>query len=83
MQNFPQLFPKNFVSIVAGGEKSGSLQESFDYLSKFYSKEIKNKTKQLPTVIEPILLIFIALVVGFIALSIITPIYKMTSSITR
>lgn len=81
MGNCPRLYPKNVVNIVATGEKSGTLDNSFVYLSEFYAKEVRNKTKKLPTIIEPALLVFIALMVGFVALSIIMPIYELTRGI--
>lgn len=83
MRDFPQLYPKSFINIVATGEKSGTLDNSFAYLSEFYSKEVKNKTKKLPTIIEPVLLVFIAIMVGFVALAIIMPIYELTSGLSR
>ena len=83
LQDYPKLYPKNFINIVATGEKSGTLDTSFGYLSEFYSKEVRNKTKKLPTIIEPALLVFIALMDGFVALSIIMPIYDLTSGLSR
>lgn len=83
MRDYPKLYPKNMISIVAVGEKSGALDNSFTYLSEFYLKEVKNKTRKLPTIIEPALLIFIALMVGFVALAIIMPIYELTSGLSR
>jgi len=78
MRDYPKLYPPSFVNIVAVGERSGSLGNSFVYLAEFYSKEMSNNAKRLPTVIEPLLLIFIGLIVGFVAISIITPIYELT-----
>lgn len=83
MNGYPGLYPVNFTSIVATGEKSGTLDISFKYLAEFYSKIVKNKTKKLPTILEPILLVFIALMVGFVALSIITPIYELTRGLSQ
>lgn len=78
MRQYPAMYPSNFVSIVAIGEKSGTLDNSFSYIAEFYSKEVSNKTKKLPTVVEPLLLIFIGIIVGFVAISIILPIYQLT-----
>ncbi|MBI5306341.1 type II secretion system F family protein [Candidatus Wolfebacteria bacterium] len=78
MAAFPKLYPKSVVNIIATGERSGALDRSFEYLAEFYSKEVHNKTKKLPTILEPALLIFIAIIVGFVALSIIMPIYDLT-----
>lgn len=83
MQKFPKLFPKIVINIVAVGENSGTLVSSFEYLSEFYTKEVNTQAKKLPTIIEPLLLIFIAAIVGFVALAIIMPIYELTGSISR
>lgn len=83
MKEYPRLYPINMVNIVATGEKSGTLEESFTHLSDFYSKEVRRKTKRLPTLIEPALLIFIGLVIGFVALAIIMPIYELTSGLSQ
>ncbi|MBU2263498.1 type II secretion system F family protein [Patescibacteria group bacterium] len=78
LQDYPELYPKNMLSIIITGEKSGTLEDSFSYLAEFYSKEVNIKTKKLPTVIEPALLIIIGLILGFVAISIIMPIYQIT-----
>ncbi len=83
MEEYRGLYPKNFISIVSVGEKSGTIEKSFEHLTQFYSKEVSNKTKKLPTVVEPLLLIFIGLIVGFVAMSIIMPIYEITRSFSQ
>lgn len=83
MNEYPKLFPANLISIIHTGEKSGTLDSSFMYLSEFYSKEVSIKTKKLPIVIEPLLLIFIGVAIGFVALSIIMPIYELTKGLSK
>jgi len=80
---YPKLYPPNFVNIVSVGEHTGTLQLSFKNLSEFYSKEIITKTKNLPTVIEPILLVIIGVGVGVVAISIVLPIYSLTGRFTK
>ena len=80
---YPLLFPKNFLNIIAVGEKSGTLENSMGYLAEFYNKEVSAKTKKLPSLIEPILLVLIALGVLFVAVSVLMPIYSLTSGINR
>lgn len=81
MREAPKLFPRNMISIVAVGEKSGTIDESFVYLTEYYRKEVYSATKRLPTVIEPILLLLMGMMVAFIAIAIIMPIYQFTSQI--
>lgn len=78
---YPRLYTANFTNLLGVGENSGSLQESFANLADYYTKEISIKTKRLPVVIEPILLIMIGVAVATLALSIILPIYKLTGSL--
>lgn len=78
---YPQLYPGNFVNLLAVGENSGSLQESFTNLADYYTREINIKTKRLPVVIEPVLLVVIGVAVATMAMAIILPIYKLTGSL--
>lgn len=81
--DYPNLYPKSLVNIIATGEKSGTLDNSLAHLAQFYAKEIERKVKKLPVIIEPALLIFIGAVMGFIAISIITPIYELTKGFSK
>lgn len=76
-------FPSIVSKMIGVGEKTGQLEETLLYLSEFYEDDIDNFTKNLTTVLEPFLLIGIGLVVGFVALAIISPIYELTGSIGR
>jgi len=76
-------FPVLVSRMIAVGEESGNLEETLLYLSDFYEDEIDTVTKSLTTVLEPVLLLAIGFVVGFVALAIITPIYELTGSIGR
>ncbi len=75
------LFPDILSQITSVGEKSGSLSASLIYLSEHYETEVDDFTKNLSNLIEPILMIFMGLMVGFIAISIITPIYSITQNL--
>lgn len=83
LENHRNLFPVIVTRMISVGEESGQFEETFFYLSEFYEAEVDAKTKVLSTVIEPILLILVGLTVGFLALSIITPIYDITGNIQR
>lgn len=74
---FPLLVPR----MVSVGEKTGKLDEVLVYLSDFYEEEMDNISKNLSTILEPVMLIIIGLVVAFVALAIISPIYQLTGSI--
>lgn len=72
-------FPSLIARMSKVGESSGQLSETLDYMADFYEGEVDNTTKNLSTMLEPILLVVIGLVVGFAAMSIINPIYDLTS----
>ena len=65
------------------GERSGTLSETLDYLADFYETEVDTITKNLSSMLEPALLVIIGLTVGFVAMSIINPIYELTSKVGR
>ena len=67
--------------MVAIGEKTGNLSEMLAYLAAFYEEEVDNISKNLTTILEPVLLVSIGLIVGFLAIAIISPIYQLTGSI--
>ena len=71
------------VKMIAVGEKTGKLDEAFIYLGDFFEEEVDNSAKNLSVVLEPIILLVIGLLVGFVALAIISPIYDLTGSIKR
>ncbi len=83
LNKFEHLFPIMLIRMVRVGEESGKFEENLFYLADFYEAEVDEVTKSLPTIIEPILLIFIGTIVLFLFLSIITPIYEITGNINR
>lgn len=77
------IFPPLVSKMITVGEKTGNLDETLMYLATFYEEEIDAQAKNFSTVLEPILLLGIGLMVGFVALAIISPIYELTGSIRR
>ncbi|OGM31171.1 hypothetical protein A2803_01705 [Candidatus Woesebacteria bacterium RIFCSPHIGHO2_01_FULL_44_21] len=75
--------PSIATKMIAVGEKTGTLESAFSYLGDFFEDEVDNASKNLSSTLEPILLIGISLIVGFVALAVITPIYDFTSSIHK
>lgn len=75
------LFPPLFSNMVEIGENTGNLEENLSYLSDFYTEEVDASVYALTTLLEPLLLLIMGAIVGFIAVSIITPIYEISSSL--
>jgi type II secretory pathway component PulF len=73
------VFPRVVANLVAISEKAGHLEELLDTLADFYTSQIDANVKVLISILEPALLLFMGIMVGGIALSIIVPIYQLTS----
>ncbi len=78
IQMHTQVFPTILTQMVTIGERTGNLSHTFLYLADMYEAEVDETTKNLSTILEPILLVLMGLMVGFVAISIITPIYGLT-----
>lgn len=76
-------FPLIAVRMLGVGEKTGKLDETFSYLGDYFEDEVDSTSKNLSTILEPVILIIVGLIVAFIAVSIIGPIYQFSSSIKR
>ena len=72
------VFPDMLEHMIAIGERSGNLSTTLIYLSEYYENEFDDLTKNLSSSIEPLLMIVMGVLVGFVAISIITPIYGIT-----
>ena len=73
------LLPKAVVQMIGAGEESGKLGEVLDEVSTFYSKQLREAIKTVTSMIEPIMIIIMGSVVGFIAMAIILPIFKLST----
>jgi type IV pilus assembly protein PilC len=74
-----KLLPRAVSQMIAAGEESGKLGEVLDEVSAYYSKQLKEHIKAVTAMIEPVMIIVMGSVVGFIAMAIILPIFKMSS----
>jgi type IV pilus assembly protein PilC len=76
-----RLMPRNVSQMIKSGEDSGSLSEVLADISEFYARELKTVIKTVTSMIEPIMIVLMGILVGFIAMSIILPIFKMSSAV--
>ncbi|KKT81238.1 MAG: hypothetical protein A3B99_05080 [Candidatus Yanofskybacteria bacterium RIFCSPHIGHO2_02_FULL_44_12b] len=81
IESRPYLFPEMIPQMISIGETTGNLGHTLMYLSGHYESEVNDITKNLSSSIEPILLVGMGLIVGFVAVSVITPIYELTQNI--
>ena len=73
------LMPSNVVQMIRSGENSGTMSDVLRDISEYYSRELRTIIKTVTSMIEPIMIILMGFLVGFIAMSIILPIFKMSS----
>ncbi len=74
-------FPPLIIRMIGVGEESGTLANSLNKVSQFYDKEIPRTINRIFTLFEPIMIITMGFVVGFIAISIFMPMFKLAQSL--
>ena len=77
------LFPPILTGMIEIGETTGNLEENLTYLSEYFTEETDNSLKNLTAFIEPLILVVMGLIVGFVAISIVVPIYSISQGISR
>ncbi|MBU6501143.1 MAG: type II secretion system F family protein [Patescibacteria group bacterium] len=76
------IFPMLLSGLIEIGENTGNLEDNLSYLADYYREEAELKIQNLTALIEPLLLLLMGLIVGFVAVSIITPIYTITQGVS-
>ena len=79
LKTYPKLFPRFLVGLMAVGERTGTLDRTLTTFSGFYDEEVDNTLKALVSFLEPLLIIVMGLIVGLIAVSVLLPIYQLSS----
>ncbi len=77
LENYKKIFPVTLIQMIKVGEETGETTTVLTKLADFYEEEVSNATKNLASVIEPVLMIVIGGAVGFFAISMIQPMYSM------
>ncbi|MEK7672645.1 MAG: type II secretion system F family protein [Patescibacteria group bacterium] len=74
------LFPPEIVQMIAVGEGSANLGRVSEKIADQYQKEIDNSLKKLTSIFEPVMILFVGLMVGLLALAIMAPIFNLSNS---
>jgi type II secretory pathway component PulF len=75
------IFPLIVPQMIKVGEETGKLDETMNKLASYFQSETEHMVKGLTTLIEPIIMVVLGVGVGFIVISVITPIYNLTNQI--
>ncbi|MBL7156211.1 MAG: type II secretion system F family protein [Candidatus Pacebacteria bacterium] len=81
LKNYQNIYPLLVVQMIAVGEETGQTSEVLEKLADFFEEEVANSSKNLATIIEPIVMLLIGGAVGFFAISMIQPMYSMMGAI--
>lgn len=75
------IFPVMLHSMIKIGEESGSLDDILDKTANFYDEELETSLKKMTTMIEPLMIIVMGVVIGFIVIAMMMPIFAMSSTV--
>ncbi len=78
-----QFIPAIVTKMIEVGEGTGKLEDIFIYMGDFFEEDVDDTTRNLSSILEPVLLLLIGIVVAFVSLAIISPIYELTGGIRR
>lgn len=83
MKQFPKIFSIVMIDMCSIGERTGDLALMLGHCARIFEQDLDIFFKKFSSLIEPLLMIFMGLIVGSIALSIILPIYEITNHLTH
>ena len=73
-----RVFPRMLVYMLSAGEKTGKMDDMLQRVADFYEDEVETSLNGLTATIEPLLMVFLGVVVGGIVLGMFMPIFRMT-----
>jgi len=76
-----KLYPVFMGDMIAVGEETGKVSDMLAQVAEYYEQDVEDGTKDLSTIIEPMLMLVIGAAVGVFAVAMISPIYSLSSSI--
>jgi type IV pilus assembly protein PilC len=75
------VFPKMVTHMIAVGESTGALDAMLGKIADFYEDEVDQAVASLTSLLEPIMMVFLGIVIGFIVIAMYLPIFKMSDAI--
>jgi len=81
LESYTDIYPQIVIQMLKVGEETGETSSILFQLADFFEEEISYATKNLTSVIEPILMLIVGAVIGFFAISMVQPMYSMLGGI--
>ena len=75
-----ELFPRAAVQMMRVGESTGTIDQQLENAAEYYARELDYKLKKLTTLFEPIVIVFMGIVVGFVAIALVQAMYGIYNS---
>jgi type IV pilus assembly protein PilC len=76
-----KLFPATATQMIQVGEDTGTLDTQLEVTARYYERELDYKIKKMTTLIEPIVVLFMGLIVGFVAVALVSAMYGVFSGV--
>ena len=73
----PAIFPATFTAMVSVGERTGNMEEMFESISIYFEEEVDDAITKLTSMLEPIMIVFMGITIGFILVAMYTPMFQM------
>ena len=81
MTQVPEAFPVMVTQMIGVGEETGALEGMMSKVADFYEEQVEAAVKALTSILEPIMIIVVGAIVGFIVISMYLPMFKVYDSI--
>jgi general secretion pathway protein F len=76
-----EIFPPIVIHVISAGEKSGNIEEGLANVADIFENEVESAAKALTSLLEPVMIILLGIIVGFIVLSILLPIFDINQAV--
>jgi len=78
---YPYLVPDMLTQMTAIGEQTGKVDQVFDKIGNFYTKEVTNTVENITKIIEPVIMLLMGGAVGFLVISIMMPMFQASQAV--
>ncbi len=81
LRNYPDQFPGIMIAMMKVGEETGDMGNMLDVMAKFYRREVSGAVDTLVSMIEPLMIVMLAVGVGFLLAAVLVPIYNISGAV--